>query len=123
VPLHPVARRRNPRRVPDYLARLALAYVYRVLLHPDADEVGLNFLSVLPEREAERRHVERELYVGLTGLELRALDAAARELVLALRLEAVVAYVVLLRLRGDAREGRQSDDEGEPFKNPSCEHE
>src|ERR1700755_1606479 len=53
VPLHPVARRRNPRRVPDYLARLPLADVDRVLLHPDADVVRLNFLPVLPQRQAE----------------------------------------------------------------------
>src|SRR5205085_9780567 len=39
VAFNPVARRRNPRGVPDDLARLALAYVDRVLLHPDADEV------------------------------------------------------------------------------------
>src|SRR5205085_3079166 len=100
VRAHPVARGRNPRRVPDYLARLALADVDRIVLHPDADRVRLHLLAVLPERQTERRHVQSQLDVGLARLELRALDVPARQFIFALRLEAVVAYEVL-RLRSE----------------------
>src|SRR5205085_1364014 len=111
VALDPVARRRNPRRVPDDLVRLALADVDRVVLHPDADKPGLDLLPVLPEREAERGHVERQLDVGLTRLKLSLLDVPARQLVRALRLKAVVADVVLLRLLRSGRARRQDERE------------
>jgi hypothetical protein len=111
VAAHPVARRRNPRRVPDDLARLALADVDGIVLHPDADVPRLHLAPVLPEREAERGDVERELDVGLAGLELALLDPPAGQLVGALRLEAVVAYEVLLLLLRVGRARRQSQRE------------
>src|SRR5256714_1375880 len=118
----------SPRRAargrrPD-LARLPLADVDRVVLHPDADRVRLHLLAVLPECQTERRHVQSQLDVGLARLELRALDVPARQSVFALRLEAVVAYEALRLLllshsRAAARAcsacDEQRDDESRRF--------
>src|SRR5947209_3275643 len=130
VRAHPVARGRNPRRVPDDLARLALADVYGIVLHPYADRVRLHLLAVLPERQTERRHVQSQLDVGLARLELRALDVPARQSVFALRLEAFVAYEVprlLLSQSSAARarcaRGEERRDESRRFKNPTYGHE
>src|SRR5579885_3102659 len=121
----PVGRGRNPRRVPDDLTRLALADVDRILLHADADRVRLHLLAVLPERQAERRHVERELDVGPARLELRPFDVAAGFSVLALRLEAVVADEALLLTRYAACRARREQNERERrrLKNPTRKHE
>src|SRR2546423_13143201 len=75
VSAHPVARGRNPRRVPDDLARLALADVYRIVLHPDADRVRLYLLAVFPQRPTKTRHVQSQLDVGLARLGLPAAAA------------------------------------------------
>ncbi len=57
VVAHPIAGWRYPRRIPDDLARAAVADVNRIVLHANADIVRLHFLAVLPQREAEGRHV------------------------------------------------------------------